>query len=204
MHRTRREILEILKRRGTVCLQDLARELGLVPVTVRSHLAILQREGLVTAREVRGKVGRPYFTYSLTSAACDLFPQDHGSFVNRLLEGVRETQGPEKVEQLFDELAQDWAEERRLRLEGRSLDEKVVEVAAIRTEEGALAECEKVEGGYLVRQYNCPVPEVARKHPEMCRAELEYVSRLFGVETRRIEWLGKGDRACTYFVHGAA
>ncbi len=204
MHRTRRQILEILKRKGRASLQGLASELGLVPVTVRSHLAILQREGLVSSQEARGKVGRPRFLYSLTSAANQHFPQANGSLINRLIDSVRELHGPAKVEQIFDEMSQAWAEESRHRVEGLALEERVAEMAAIRTEEGALADWCKVEGGYLIRQHNCPVPEVACGHPEICKAELEYLTSLLGKKTTRVEWLSDGGNACIYFVHGAA
>src|SRR5262245_24085541 len=66
MQRTRRQILNILKHRGKATVDELASEILLSSVTVRAHLAILDREGLVTFEEVRGAVGRPYYAYSLT------------------------------------------------------------------------------------------------------------------------------------------
>ena len=64
MQATRQEILDHLHRehRGTV--KDFAAFLGLTPTGVRQHLTSLERDGLITAREERGRVGRPAFVYA--------------------------------------------------------------------------------------------------------------------------------------------
>ncbi|HEX2922718.1 MAG TPA: winged helix-turn-helix transcriptional regulator, partial [Chloroflexota bacterium] len=85
MQRTRRQILDILKRRGRATLEELSKEVALSPVTVRVHLSVLQRDDLVSVEEVRGKVGRPYFVYSLTEDAEELFPKRYHALANRLL-----------------------------------------------------------------------------------------------------------------------
>ncbi len=52
---TRREILELLRKRGPMTLSDIARELGLSKSTVHHHLRELRRAGLVdVVKEDRG------------------------------------------------------------------------------------------------------------------------------------------------------
>ena len=200
MQRTRRQILDILKRRGRATLEELSREVGLSPVTVRVHLSVLQRDDLVSVDEARGKVGRPYFVYSLTEEAEELFPKRYHVFSNRLLASLNETLSPETMQALLSHMAEVWAAERAHRLAGKGLAERVAEVAQIRTEEGAIADWEKVEEGYLLRQYNCPNLLVSRVHPEVCDVEEDYITRMLGVAVVRAGCIGRGDRVCSFVV----
>ncbi|MGE5620466.1 MAG: helix-turn-helix transcriptional regulator [Sphingomonadaceae bacterium] len=200
MQRTRRQILDILKKRGRATLEELAREVALSPVTVRVHLSVLQRDDLVGVEEVRGRVGRPYFVYSLTEEAEDLFPKRYHVLANRLLSGLDGVLSQETKQALFDHVAERWAAERAPRLTGRGLAEKVAEVARIRCEEGAIADWEKVEQGYLLRQHNCPNLAVCRVHAQVCRLEEQYISRLLGVSLIRQGCIGQGDRVCAFLI----
>ncbi len=200
MQRTRRQILDILKKRGRATLEELAREVALSPVTVRVHLSVLQRDDLVNVEEVRGRVGRPYFVYSLTEEAEDLFPKRYHVLANRLMVGIDEVLSPELRGSLLGHIAEKWAAERSPRLAGKGLTEKVAEIAQIRTEEGAIADWEKVEGGYLLRQYNCPNLLVSRAHSQVCAIEEDYLGRLVGAPLVRQGCIGQGDRVCSFLI----
>ena len=200
MQRTRRQILDILKKRGRATLEELAREVGLSPVTVRVHLSVLQRDDLVKVEEVRGRVGRPYFMYSLTDDAEDLFPKRYHVLAQRLLTSMGATLPPETVRSLLDHMAETWAGERAQRVAGKPLETRVAEVAHIRSEEGAIADWEKVEGGFLLNQYNCPSLTVSRAFEQICAVEEQYVARMLDSKVTRTACIGRGDRVCSYFV----
>jgi predicted ArsR family transcriptional regulator len=200
MQRTRRQILDILKKRGRATLEELAREVALSPVTVRVHLSVLQRDDLVSVEEVRGRVGRPYFVYSLTEEAEDLFPKRYHVLASRLLGGINEVLTPDAKQQLLSRIAEMWAAERSSRLAGKGLAEKVSEIARIRTEEGAIADWERVEGGYLLRQYNCPNLLVSRAHAQVCAIEEDYLAKLMDAPLIRQGCIGRGDRVCSFLI----
>ena len=200
MQRTRRQILDILKKRGRATLEELANEVGLSPVTVRVHLSVLQRDDLVNVEEVRGRVGRPYFVYSLTEGAEDLFPKRYHVLANRFLLGIDEVLEPEVQETLLNRIAVRWAAERSPRLAEKGLQERVAEIARIRSEEGAIADWERVDGGYLLSQYNCPNLLVCRVHSQVCDLEEDYISRMLGAPVIRQGCIGRGDRICSFLI----
>ena len=200
MQRTRRQILDILKRRGRATLEELSREVGLSPVTVRVHLSVLQRDDLVSVEEVRGRVGRPYFVYSLTEEAEELFPKRYHVLASRILSSVNDTLAPEQVQELLRHMAEVWAGERAPRLDGKDLAEKVAEVARIRTEEGAIADWEKTDDGYVIKQYNCPNLLVSRVHSQVCDVEKDYISRLLSTPVTRVDCRAEGNRFCSYLI----
>lgn len=200
VQKTRRQILDILKRSGTATLEELANSIGLSPVTIRAHLSVLERDNLITSEEVRGKVGRPHFVYFLSDGAEQHFPASYHVMADRFFAGFRAVAGAEKWDEVVHQVAEGWASEQSRRLLGKGLEERVSEVARIRTEEGAMAEWERTEAGYVIRQYHCPVHRVAGSHPEVCRAELEYVSLMLGVPVERDGSLCSGNGQCCYRV----
>ncbi|GAF88364.1 unnamed protein product, partial [marine sediment metagenome] len=72
---TRQQILQYLQRHGRATVKELGSLLSLTSTGIRQHLTVLERDGLVDAREERGRVGRPTLVYSLTEKADALFPK---------------------------------------------------------------------------------------------------------------------------------
>jgi predicted ArsR family transcriptional regulator len=200
LQKSRAEILNILKRRDEATLEELAAELKLAPITVRSHVAVLLRDGLVTVSEVRGRVGRPHHVFTLTEQAQEFFPKSYDILANRLLEAVEAAEGMEGVACLLERLAERWATERAPQVAAHSLADRVAAVARLREEEGAMAHWEPFHDGYLLYQGNCPIYRVARRYPHLCRAELTYLTLLLDAEVVRLECQLDGRGRCTYLI----
>src|SRR6185295_5009550 len=81
---TRGRIVRLL-RRSERTVDDLAEALDLTDNAVRSHLATLERDGLVELRGVRRGERRPAHVYGLTSHAEGLFPRGYEPVLDRLL-----------------------------------------------------------------------------------------------------------------------
>ena len=99
MQTTRQEILQHLQRNGRATVKELGQLLGLTSTGIRQHLTVLERDGLVLAREERGGVGRPTLVYSLTDKAEALFPRSYDELANNLLEEIRASEGRERMYQ---------------------------------------------------------------------------------------------------------
>lgn len=200
MQKTRRQIMDILKRRGTATLDEIAREIGLSPVTIRAHLSVLERDDLVASEEVRGRVGRPHFVYSLAEGAEEHFPAVYHVLAHRFLEGFRAVASPAQMSLLVARVAEDWAAERLGRLAGKSPEQRVSEVARIRNEEGAMVDWERCDDGFILHQRHCPASRVAQQHPEVCQVELEYMRRLLGGRVEREKLVQGSGQQCSYRV----
>ena len=87
---TRRQLLEVLKRRGEARAEELAEALGVTVSAARQHLAALQAAHFVAYRELKGTPGRPKHVYHLTQAAEELFPKSYDEFATDLLEFMGE------------------------------------------------------------------------------------------------------------------
>lgn len=205
MQHTRQEILDILRRRGEQTVRDLAGALDLTQMSVRLHLSVLQRDGLLQARQVHQPVGRPCRVYSLTERADDLFPKAYWQLAERLLDAVEQRGGSTAVERLLDGVIEGMELRYADRLRGKSLDERVETLVAILCDEGFMADAERQDDGFLVRANNCPYARVARSHPTLCGAECAFICRCLeggadSVAVERTRFRLDGDSCCCYRV----
>ena len=197
---TRRQILELLKRKGEMTAGQLAREIGITSMGVRQHLSGLERDDLVETRVVRQDRGRPAHYFVLTDAAEHLFPIRYGQLAVELLEQIAETDGPEKVDSLFALRTERLETEYKQRMAGQHLAEQVRVLAEIRDREGYMAESHLDGDEYILVEHHCPIYEIARRFPKVCQFEQELFERTLDAGVRRDEHKIVGDDRCRYLV----
>src|SRR2546427_4888052 len=200
MQSTRRQILEYMQRHGRATVKELGSLLGLTSTGIRQHLTVLERDGLVQAREERGRVGRPTLVYSLTDKADSFFPKRYDMLATVLLEEIRAQNGNEKLHQLLQKVATRLASPYVEKLEGQPLPERVRETARIMEEQGCLVDYAESGGDYFIDEYTCPFPKVAERDRAVCALHVEFVRLLSGADTRLTKSLLRGENACTYRI----
>jgi len=204
MQTTRQEILDHLQRHGRATVKELGQLLGLTSTGIRQHLTVLERDGLVLAREERGRVGRPTLVYSLTDKAEALFPRSYDELANNLLEEIRTSEGRERMYHILHRVAGRMADAYWERVQGKNVAERVKETAAIMQEQGCLVDWAEKDGEFFLNEYTCPFPKVAKQDASICALHVDFVRRLTGADTRLTQSLLRGQRACTYRIRRAA
>lgn len=200
MQASRELILNHLNQHGQATVKELAQLLGLTPTGVRQHLTILERDGLLEAREARGRVGRPALVYSLSDRADGFFPKNYAMLTNYLLEEVRAMGGKDALQRLLRRVSARMAERYAERVANRSLPERVEATAGVLRELGCQTEVREQEGAIFLRQCTCPYPKVARRYSAVCALEVDFVQRMTGSDARLVSSLLRGDAACTYRI----
>jgi predicted ArsR family transcriptional regulator len=204
MQTTRQHILEHLQRHGRATVKELGQLLRLTSTGIRQHLTVLERDGLVLAREERGRVGRPTLVYTLTEKAETLFPKGYDELATALLEEIRAEEGSERLYQLLHRVAQRLAESFWERVQGKSLAERVEETALILQEQGCLVDWEQRDSEFFLHEFTCPLSKMAKQDSSVCTLHLELVRLLTGADTRLVRSLLRGERACTYRIRPLA
>jgi predicted ArsR family transcriptional regulator len=205
MQATRQDILDHLRRHGEATVRSLASVLKLTTTGIRQHLSVLERDGLVKVRETRGRVGRPALVYSLTPAGDALFPHLYDDLSNLLLDEIRVLTGTKGVQTVLMHLASRTAEPYLGRMQGKDLPKRVSEAVEVMNERDCLADATAGDDGeFLLNQYTCPFPNVARLHRGVCAMEVEFVKKLTGGDVRLTNSLLRGDPCCTYRIRPAA
>ena len=202
MQSTRQEILEILREAKQSTVEDLAKRLGLTPMTIRHHLNVLQAQNMVMVAEIKRSptVGRPRLLYSLTETVEELFPQGYGRLASYLVRELKERMGAKEVESLFRRVAERMAQEAPPWIEGQTFEERLGQIAEFLKEQGFVIRWEKTDEGYLFTNVNCPYRRIARDHGELCGMDAALIHQLLGVEPRRLSRPKRGEAPCSYLL----
>jgi DeoR family suf operon transcriptional repressor len=199
---TRREVLDLLKKRGEQGADQLASLMGLTISAVRQQLAGLQREGLVGFREARSGPGRPRHLYHLTPAAEGLYPRAYAELTNELLDYVGDAQ-PELVDEIFRRRRQRRIENAQIRLAGKDFADKVKELATILDGDGYLAEAvAEPDGSFLIVEHNCAILGIALRYGQACGTELDFIKTVLPeAHIERIAHMVQGATNCSYRIN---
>lgn len=194
---TRGRIVTLLRRSGRT-VEELARALGLTDNGVRSHLAILERDGIVLQRGTvsrgGGGGGKPAYVYELTPEAEALFPKAYEPVLRQLLNVMAEHLGREETEALLRMVGRRIADERTVPANG--LSARLEGAVGVLNELGGLAELEERDGTFVIRGYSCPLSGVVPGHPEVCRLAEALLTELAGVPVHEHCDRGENPRCC--------
>jgi len=198
-------VLHALKTKGPQTAARIAKRLGVTPMAIRQHLAVLEGEKLVDFTDDRRKVGRPARLWRLTPNAYDHFPDCHAELTVGMLQAIERTFGEEGLERLTEERTRQQAESYRARMPGPKapIEERVATLARIRREEGYMAESRhNRDGTFELVENHCSISKAARVCPKLCGAELSLFRVVLGdeVAVERTEHILAGGRCCSYSI----
>ncbi|MFN8592103.1 MAG: ArsR family transcriptional regulator [Thermomicrobiales bacterium] len=189
-----------LLRRGVATVEELAQALGLTDNAVRSHLAALERDGLVAQSGVRRGIGKPAFTYALTPDAERLFPKAYGALLQMLLGVLAERLPPE----VLDDVLRDTG--RRLAaghvLSSGDLRARVDGAVALLDELGGMAAVAAAGDGYVIQGCGCPLAAAVAGSPRACLLAETLLADVIGAPVRQV--CDTADLRCRFEVGNVA
>jgi len=206
--KTRRAIVHLLKTEGPLTSSQLADRLGVTAMAVRQHLYALTSEKLVTVEERPVPIGRPAKHWQLTPEANRLFPDAYAELNVSLIAAMEDAFGEKGLQRVLESRCarQQAAYAGRIN-PSASLKQKLEQLAAIRTEEGYMAEVKPGgDGTFLFIENHCPICAAATECQGFCVAELELFRKVLGpgVTVKREEHIISGARRCAYRVKRAS
>jgi predicted ArsR family transcriptional regulator len=193
-------VLKAIQMRGKASIKDVAADLGVTASAVRLHLTQLQASGAIRTDKVREGVGRPYYVYSVTPQAHDLFYRDSGDLARMLLEEVSETEGPDALRAILGRVSARLASKYREQVPGQDLAERVRAWAELLDRRGLAVEIEATGKGYVLREYGCPYQNVAVGNRAVCEMERQVMARLLESGVELTECVLDGHRGCEFTI----
>ncbi|HKO14903.1 MAG TPA: ArsR family transcriptional regulator [Gemmatimonadaceae bacterium] len=197
---TRGRIVALL-RRADQTVDDLARELGLTDNAVRTHLATLERDGIVRQDGVRrgGGVGKPATIYELAPEAEPGFSSAYVPLLRTVLDTLADQLTPAELQQLMREVGRRLAAEQPDSSGSRSLRARVELASQLLNDLGGATSVEEERGALRIQGFGCPLSAVVSSRPEVCQAVQTMLTEMVGSEVR--ECCSHGDRpSCCFAV----
>lgn len=198
---TREYLLHLLKTRGTMTAKEMSAELQITEMAVRRHLGTLERDGLIEPKLQRQTMGRPTTLYALTETADHVFPKTYHKVALDLLGELVEEAGEEIIGKLFQRRKLKLMKAYGPNMTAADLKGKVKQLAKMQNENGYMAEYEETgDGQFVLKEYNCPIFQVAHSYNSACSCELELFEELLGAKVTRTECLANGGGCCIYRI----
>lgn len=199
---SRDNILTIIRQNNGVNVDDLANEMDLAPATVRRHLDILERDGLVDHTEVRKATGRPQYAFRLTEKGHDSVPKDYSRLLGELVldikgipsDGLGGRTGDEILRESLTRIGRKRAEEYRR-------DRKPLEALQAAFEDGGYDSIiETNEDGLKIRVTNCPYRRASIEDNIICTVDESMVQSLLGDGVEHQASIAEQADACIYLL----
>jgi predicted ArsR family transcriptional regulator len=174
---TRAKLLNLL-RRSRQTITALADALHLTDNAVRTHVAALERDGIVeqvgTQRDTGGKPAR---VYALTGEGEELFPKAYALVLGKLVEEIARVDGWERATALLRAVGQRAASGVAVPADREG---RVALAADALRSLGGDVEIQRTEQGYTLQGYACPLSAVTAKHPQVCALARALVEEIAG------------------------
>lgn len=181
--RSRLHILDLLSRKP-MSIEELSREVSLKTITVRHHVNMLKRIGLVEEfGEERRKIGRPVLKYRSTQKPMSVqYPKRQYELLSRnLIQALVESLGREKAGEALMRIGRDMGENLARQLTDlngvadwnlEALKKYIVE--AHLAEIGSIPEVVEYDSKKIrFRMYNCVFYELAKEYPDLICEKLD-------------------------------
>src|SRR6266700_207685 len=202
--RSRDRSLFHLKTRGSQTAADVGARLDMTSAGARQHLLKLEAAGLVESEDRREGRGRPRKYWRLAPRGHERFPDRHSDLTLDLLRSVRDVFGERGLDKLIEHRERaSIGDYRKLVAERRSLHQKLIALAEIRSCEGYMASVAKdAQGRFLLVENHCPICAAAATCQGLCRSELAIFRAVLGtdVTVERIDHILAGARRCAYRI----
>lgn len=197
---TRGRIVEELRQRKSASAVDLAHVFGLSPNAIRQQLVVLERDGLVVEKSVRRGRTKPTYEFSLTAEAEKLFPQHYDKMLSAVLRELKQQFGQEGVAKVFDGITKRTVAKVKERVTAAEPEEKFKQLTEVLRNGGVVAEYSLIDGGFELREHNCPYSEVVKEHPEVCSVIHHVLDETIGGKHVQTESIATGGTECRFEV----
>lgn len=193
---TRGRVVSLLRRESRT-VDELANELDLTDNAIRSHLAALERDGLVRQEGVRRTpgAGKPALLYELHPAAHPLLSRAYSPVLDAVLD-VLVDEIPERADELMRLVGRRLAASLGVARHEGSLRERAQVAAGVLTALGGDVVVAEEDGVAVIRSSGCPLSTTVSRRPEVCRAIETLVSEVSGAPARECCQHGDRPRCC--------
>lgn len=205
MQETRQCILAILKERGEATVDDIVCDLSqtrgsITAVTVRHHLAKLQKDGYVDSPQTRHRSapGRPRHVFTLTQQGAARLPNNYQQLATILFQQLQDHVPASQINVIFEGISSEIANNASIP-EGR-LEDRLRAAVAYMNEHGYEATWEPHPDGYILHTQNCPYHQIAQADQALCKMDMQIVAKMLGVVPRLLSRISEGDESCAYLI----
>jgi len=192
-------MLEMIRVKKTVCIQDLVSGLGVTATAIRQRLDRLMKAELVERTTTSHGRGRPAHVYSLSEKGERAGGNNFQNLALALWKELRNIREPQVRRGLMARIGSGLADGYRDHVTADSPYERLCETASVMKKSNLSCEVTTQTSGLPVFiSHSCPYPELAEKDRAICSAERVMLEELAGTSVQLSECRLDGGSCCKF------
>ncbi len=197
-----RDCLDRLRRSKGESVHDLCIDFGVTPTAIRQRLSRLLQQQLVTREAVRleGR-GRPRHVYHVTDRGLKKLGDNYGDLARILWDEVKQIDDARTRQQVIDGVRRALVNHYSSQVGDGPIAGRFVRLTEVLAEGGYDVELDERDGLPVLREKNCPFPELATCDPDICSLEQEVFSEVLGTPLELTSCWRDGESCCEFESH---
>jgi predicted ArsR family transcriptional regulator len=192
-------MLEMIRVKETVCIQDLISGLGVTATAVRQRLDRLMKAELVERTSTSHGRGRPAHVYSLTKKGQRVGGNNFQNLALALWKEIRGIKEPHVRRGLMARIGSGLADGYREHVTATTPYDRLCETASAMKKSDLSCEVTIEATGFPVFiSHSCPYPELAEQDRSICSAERFMLEELAGTSVQLSECRLDGGSCCKF------
>lgn len=194
-----RECLDRLRRSDGASVLELCEEFGVTPTAIRQRLSRILELGLASREALRleGR-GRPRHIYHVTQRGLKELGNNYGDLARILWDQVKQINDAGTRQSVMDGVRTALVQHYSSQVGDGSTAERFRRLAEVMTESGFDVELDERNGLPLLREKNCPYPELASCDSEICDLEQDVFSEVLGTPIELTSCWRDGESCCEF------
>jgi predicted ArsR family transcriptional regulator len=197
-------ILDLLRKRDSQSVSELAEAMQVTATAVRQRLTRLMAQGFIQRHASKAGRGRPSHSYTLTHAGRRKTGANFADLAVALWQEVRDIKDPEVRRGLLQRLSKRLAEMYGDRIEGDTLEDRMHSLVDIFAERQIPFSVDRSGQLPVLTALACPYPELAEQDKSVCAMERIMFSELLGEGVRLTSCRLDGEASCCTFEPSAS
>ena len=193
------ECLEWLRRNDSGSIRDLCAEFGVTATAIRQRLSRLLERELITRDAVRleGR-GRPHHLYHVTERGLKELGSNYGDLARILWSEVMRIDDAVTRKQVMQGVQSSLIAHYSSQVGEGSTRERFARLVEVMTESGYDVELGERNGLPILREKNCPYPDLASCDPNICNLEQDVFAEVLGTPLELTSCWRDGESCCEF------
>ena len=192
------QILDLLRRSGSLAVSELILETGVTATAVRQRLSRLLLQGLVERQAERGGRGRPSHRYALTEKAKRQGGSNYEDLALVLWDEIRGIKDVEVRRGLISRLAKAMASMYRSQINGDTLAARMESLTGLFAQRGIPLTTSGAADLPILTVVDCPYPELAARDRGICAVEKMLFAELLNHDVHLSQCRLDGHACCEF------
>ena len=194
-----RECLDWLRRHENGSIRELCKDFSVTTTAIRQRLTRLMDHGLITRTTVppEGR-GRPRHAYQITENGLKDLGNNYGDLARILWKEVKQIDNDAARQQVIAGIRSALVAHYSAQVGDGSITERFTRLAQSMVDGGYDVELDERNGLPILREKNCPYPDLASCDPEICNLEQDVFSEVLGTPLELTTCWRDGEDCCEF------